>query len=42
MKIKLVKHVTSMREMRNAHEILVGNPEGIRPLLKPLYRWKVN
>jgi len=31
-----------MREMRKAHETVIGNPEGIRPLLKPLCMWKVN
>jgi hypothetical protein len=28
-------------EMRNAHEILVGNPEGKRPLGRPRRRWKI-
>jgi hypothetical protein len=31
-----------MREVRKACEILIGNPEGIRPLLKPLHMCKVN
>jgi hypothetical protein len=30
-----------MREMRNAYRILVGKPEGKRPLARPWRRWKV-
>jgi hypothetical protein len=29
-----------MGELRNAHKILVGNPEGKRPLGRPRHRWK--
>jgi hypothetical protein len=31
-----------MTEMRNAHKILVGNPEGKRPLGRPESRWEDN
>jgi hypothetical protein len=31
-----------MGEMRNAYSILVGKPEGKRPLEKPRRRWKDN
>jgi hypothetical protein len=29
-------------EMRNAYKLLVGKPEGKRPLGRPRSRWKVN
>jgi len=29
-------------EMRNAYEILVGKPEGKRPLGRPGHRWENN
>jgi hypothetical protein len=31
-----------MREMRNAYDILVGKPEGKRPLRRPRYRSEDN
>jgi hypothetical protein len=31
-----------MREKRNAYRILVGNPEGKRPLGRPRRRWVYN
>jgi hypothetical protein len=31
-----------MREKRNAYRILVGKPEGKRPLGIPRYRWEDN
>jgi hypothetical protein len=31
-----------MREMRNAYRILVGSPEGKRPLGRPRCRWEDN
>jgi hypothetical protein len=35
-------HVARMREKRNAYMILVGNPEGKRPLGRPRRRWVDN
>jgi hypothetical protein len=32
-------HVARMGEKRNAYRLLVGNPEGKRPLWKPKRRW---
>jgi hypothetical protein len=32
-------HVARMAEKRNAYRILVGNPEGKRPLGRPRRRW---
>jgi hypothetical protein len=32
-------HVARMRANRNAYRILVGNPEGKRPLGRPSRRW---
>jgi hypothetical protein len=31
-----------MAEMRKAHNILVGKPDGKRPLRKPRHRWEDN
>jgi hypothetical protein len=28
--------------MRNVHKILVGKPEGKRPLVRPTHRWEDN
>jgi hypothetical protein len=35
-------HVTRMGESRGAHRILVGRPEGRRPLGRPRCRWEDN
>jgi hypothetical protein len=35
-------HVARMGENRNAYRILVGNPEGSRPLGRPKHRWVDN
>jgi hypothetical protein len=35
-------HVARMGENRNAHRLLVGKPEGKRPLLRPRRRWVDN
>jgi hypothetical protein len=35
-------HVARMGEKRNAYRILVGKPEGKRPLGRPRNRWKDN
>jgi hypothetical protein len=31
-----------MGERRGAHKVLVGKPEGKKPLGKPKRRWKIN
>jgi hypothetical protein len=33
-------HVARMGEKRNAYRILVGKPEGKRPLRRPIWRWE--
>jgi hypothetical protein len=35
-------HVARMREKRNAYRLLVGKPEGKRPLGRPRRRWVDN
>jgi hypothetical protein len=35
-------HVAYMREKRNAYKILVGKPEGKKPLGRPKCRWEDN
>jgi hypothetical protein len=40
--MRLVGHVARMGEKRNAYRILVGQPEGKRPLGKPRSRWVDN
>jgi hypothetical protein len=35
-------HVARMGEMRNAHDILVGKPEGKKPLKRPWCRREDN
>jgi hypothetical protein len=37
-----VEHVAHMGEVRNAYSILVGKPEGKRPLRIPRCRWEYN
>jgi hypothetical protein len=37
-----VDHAARMRVERNAYGILVGNPEGKRPLGSPILRWNDN
>jgi hypothetical protein len=34
-------HVAPMQEKRNVYRLLVGNPEGKRPLGRPRRRWKI-
>jgi hypothetical protein len=41
-RIKWVGHVARMGEKRNACRILVGKPEGKRPLGRPIRRWVDN
>jgi hypothetical protein len=35
-------HVACVGEVRNAYSILVGKPEGRRPLGRPRHRWEDN
>jgi hypothetical protein len=35
-------HVARMGDMRNAYTILIGKPEGKRPVGKPRRRWECN
>jgi transcription termination factor 2 len=41
-RMRWVGHVAGMGEVRGAYNILVGRPEGRRPLGKPRRRWKDN
>ena len=39
-RIKWAGHVARMEEGRGVHRVLVGKPEGKRPLRRPRRRWK--
>ncbi|KAJ4450634.1 hypothetical protein ANN_02063 [Periplaneta americana] len=39
-RLRLVGHVARMGESRNAYRVLVGRPEGKRPLGRPRRRWE--
>jgi hypothetical protein len=41
-RLKLAVHVERMRKNRNAYNVLVGRPEGKRPLGRPRHRRKDN
>jgi hypothetical protein len=41
-RIKWAGHVARIREKRNAYRLLVGKPEGKRPLGRPRRRWVDN
>jgi hypothetical protein len=41
-RMKWVGHVARMGEVRGAYNILVGRPEGRRPLGRPRRRWEDN
>jgi hypothetical protein len=41
-RIRWAGHIARMWEMRNAYRILVGKPEGKRPLGRPRRRWVDN
>jgi hypothetical protein len=41
-KVRWAGHVARMGENRNAYRLLVGNPEGRRPLGRPRRRWLDN
>jgi hypothetical protein len=41
-RMRCVEHVACMGERRGAHRVLVGKPEGQRPLGRPRCRWEDN
>ena len=41
-RIRHAGHVARMGERRGVYRILVGKPEGKRPLGRPRHRWEVN
>jgi hypothetical protein len=41
-RMRCVGHVARIGEVRGAHNILVGKPEGRRPLGRPRCRWEDN
>jgi len=40
--MRWARHVARMGERRGAYRVLVGKPEGKRPLRRPRRRWDVN
>jgi hypothetical protein len=42
MRMRWAGHVARMGEVKGAYNILVGRPEGRRPLERPRRRWKDN
>jgi hypothetical protein len=42
MRVRWVEHIARIREMKNLHNILVGNPEGKRRFGRPRRRWEDN
>jgi hypothetical protein len=41
-KMKQAGYVASMEQVRNVYKIVIGNPEGKRPLGRPWCRWEDN
>jgi hypothetical protein len=41
-KMKWARQVARIGQVRNAYNILVGRPEGKRPLGRPMSRWEGN
>jgi hypothetical protein len=39
-RLRWAGHVVRMREERNVYKVLMGNPEGKRPLERPRRRWE--
>jgi hypothetical protein len=39
-RMRWTRHVTRMGHKRNAYKILVGKPEGNKPLRRPRHRWE--
>ena len=41
-RLRWAGHVARMEQSRNAYRVLVGKPEGKRPLGRPRHRWEDN
>ena len=41
-RMRCAEHVAHMGEGRGVHRVLVGKPEGKRPLMRPGHRWEDN
>jgi hypothetical protein len=41
-RMRWVRHVAHMGEIRNVYKVLVGKPERNRPLRRPWHRWNDN
>jgi hypothetical protein len=41
-RMRYVGHTAHMVGMRNAHNILIANPEGKRPPRRPTHKWEDN
>jgi hypothetical protein len=41
-RMRLAGHVARIEEGRGVHKVLVGTPEGKRPLGRPRHRWEDN
>jgi hypothetical protein len=41
-RMRWAAHVVHMREERGVNRVLVGKPEGKRPLGRPIHRWENN
>ena len=41
-RMRWTEHVAGMRESRGVCRVLVGKPEGKRPLRRPKHRWEDN
>jgi hypothetical protein len=41
-RIRWARNVALIVEKRNTHSFSVGNPEGRRPLERPMHRWVIN
>jgi len=40
--MRWARHVAHMGEGRGVHRVIVGKPEGTRPLGRPRHRWEDN
>jgi hypothetical protein len=41
-RMRWLRHVVHVEEMRGAYRVLMGKPEGKRPLERPRCRWEDN